>query len=772
MAAGEHHGTGGVNLAASLIQNLIGGTVKEPAPWGSARVYVACLSVDADIRGYKRTNYRRVKWEILPRGFVGLGPQDPQNYGVGEARKHLMNHSYEHSCALETPPEIRAKLMSTKFKHTYTPSFSKFDMAGLVYGLAGMVSYFSHRPNTSFSELVGKEPVLHVIARAEEVACLGCDVVYIPRCVSENDSQSVFWALVWAATLCGSMVLTDSVELSSASGDAVGTDMSGALAWRGAIEALGLLAALYDSAGAGDVFALAFFKGLHTVSTVVGHSDEGGLTRDALRRHGFAKPFGGLPPNSIRYGYLATIDRQAGYQGLVKWVDSYLLLSAAAVAHCDPLVNLGQGFSFPTVACPTSDSDTLSKKIEVGQCIAENFSLFARHLVRAWGKLLGMLTETPDERGHSVLMCAGDSILTSADSRHILAGATAPYFWVEPTGILPCDVFGTPAEANGWASLCGGSARRSMPFFKNPEAWRDGEREESHWTIDFMGPRQCGAVLLMAGNLDDGLGLMTPYEFDPRQIALAGFSPGFTPEMALDRELPLSEYLWTRGQSAIPHPAECLNTGVGMGIRIRHLEVVKGNKFRFARNIPSVHDIATTEVTLSCSGLIGVPCAKAGSESWSVSRARNSATDALREAIAAARAFGAAGVPRPPTAARVPPGRGPCATGKASLSSRVMRETEAGPSPPARGGLKQVEQTWPIQEPPKEVKMAAAPLILQHGPQSAPQAVKQPPGTGGITITPAGHTVSATVGARLATGDCGDTTTDGGSSSTGAAATS
>jgi len=158
--------------------------------------------------------------------------------------------------------------------------------------------------------------------------------------------------------------------------------------------------------------------------------------------------------------------------------------------------------------------------------------------------------------------------------------------------------------------------------------------------VKFRGARACPFLAHFRTHALNGLGTIVPRQMDPEGIVLPG--PNAANPLVRDRLLAgndIADYLWTRGQSPFPAPAELINTAVTMGLRIRHYGIDDEG------DISSFHMVGSTELVDSKVRFdIGIPCGIANGASNAldagVRRARTRATVALHQVRTRAALFG------------------------------------------------------------------------------------------------------------------------------------
>jgi hypothetical protein len=171
--------------------------------------------------------------------------------------------------------------------------------------------------------------------------------VFIARGVNVELPNQALCAVIHACAAYDSTVVTDYLTLNPQTNEVNIPSAANAELAEGCYQALRILGGNYAQVEAGDLFAYAMVRGVHSIVTVAGHSDEGSLMRKVLRTGRFEKPYGGIA--SILGSYMGfprpANNTVAGWQN---WVDSIALSSAAAVAVSDPCVVIG-GRVYPTV---------------------------------------------------------------------------------------------------------------------------------------------------------------------------------------------------------------------------------------------------------------------------------------------------------------------------------------------------------------------------------------------------------------------------------------
>lgn len=228
-------------------------------------------------------------------------------------------------------------------------------------------------------------------------------------------------------------------------------------------DALRILGGNMEAAQAGCLFAYALARGLHQGVSVVGHADEGGVIRDVMLSGGFTTPYGGVLHNQTASAVLPLMSGNS-VRAFAGWVDSIALATAAAVAAADPGTLL-EGNWFPTVlsagelspdGTPTSaDTDAAEQLSNLRQDI----SRFSQRYVVSLGKLFGVEGTMGDPAKHLTL-AAG----CLQHSRHLAYSLVSPYFWIEPTSLIPADLVERRGDHFGGASVSTGDTATEPMF--------------------------------------------------------------------------------------------------------------------------------------------------------------------------------------------------------------------------------------------------------------------------------------------------------------------
>lgn len=643
--------------AAEILSEAIVSRGEVVADARLVRKYQTFVNMATTIQGKRETAHKVITFEIGCRD-CDRTEEDKEKYGLLRYRaKEYIKHALDANGVLniyESGQEHLEGLEHYGFKQTFTPTWKTFNFDGMVKRLSSWLAYCTWNEKACYSDMVesGATPSLNGVVDCDQVRALSCTCVFIPQQIVRDGSAAPFWALVWAATATGSEIVTDYLTTAKNAQSPLICNYDGPIAWYGATEALSRLGHLYQQAGYGRSFALAFTAGIHSTLSVVGHSDEGSFLRDVLRRVSYGTSFGGIPPLSPRASEMLCLGRERSVSSLITWIDTYALSTAAAVAHADPLSIMGPDKAYPSVYT----SDYYGKNVSMQQHvesvktkIMSNISPFVDLYTRCLGLILGYKDDLGNyEDGKPskdrdmclhTLRRAFERTLENNDNRHLSYQVVAPFFWIEPTGILPRDAFSTPAEEHGWASLGCGAETTTLPYFTHSEEVSTSNDAISHWRVELQGARKSGLLLYLNGHPLDGLSTIVPLQMGTSAISLTGIPANASLSEYLLRGASMDKYLWVRGQSKLIHPAEFINIDDAMGLEIHHmrLETLQGEgatpfprkALSIMTHIPSRRDILDGKVDCTFSQTLQIPPTRMCMESPKVNRMRNAASKAL-----------------------------------------------------------------------------------------------------------------------------------------------
>jgi len=600
----------------------------------------------------------------------------------------------------------------------FTARFTKANLAGLVERCAKGLAMASYYDVTSTSLAGGKTVHVTSLGTTIHPVSASASAVFIPRLTDTITAPSTFAVLVAAAAGEGASVVTDIVEVDAASrAPLIPTCGSDAFA-QAAVEALRILGSNMIACGEGSLFAYAVTRGIHSVLSVVGHTDEGGTMRDLLRLGSFSAPYGGIHFAAPRYVGLPALT-SSEYAHVSALTDGIALASAGLVAHCDPGIYFN-GQWFPTVLdgshgttqlALSGSGGTGSPQRALSQLI-DSTAAFSRLYIRGLGKLFGCEGESRLASEHFAGMVSS----IREPPRHLSHASLCPWFWIEPTSIIPADFLSSDAEYAGAASIVGPRAERTLPAFQGALTNHDAFGASTSAAVRMPFLRSSALLMHMHGRPLNGLAHYIPRQLDPEGILHPG-ADAEVPSVAdrVNGGLDIGRYLWVRGQSMFPPPGEFINTGVGMGFEARHLTVDRAGNYTL-NNIPSPSHAFTTTVTFRSAPLVGLAPGRICALTKSTQRARTRGLDALRTARSRAAIFGTAESAGMPIRLSAP----------ASIPAIAERPQ---PSRPSTTGT-HAEKPAVVQDAPDDSglrKTVPAPVTGVLGSQTMPTLLRPPP---------------------------------------------
>jgi hypothetical protein len=455
-----------------------------------------------------------------------------------------------------------------------SPTFTKADFSALVERLAASIAYFSMTGFLTMDDIAGGRDI-HLVAAStwvpDRIASSNC--VWFPRLLDSVTAPNVVSAL--AAACCGveCTPITDLVSVDADRRTLVPESCDRDLA-EGAHKALAILAANMAQSDAGALFTYAFTKGIHSVATVVGMTDEAGIVRDALRAVSFQPSFGGISQAIAGYNGLP-IPNGDTVRSWASFVDGIALTTAAVAALADPLVSFN-GRLYPTFYSSTAQPRGTSG-VDVGTShtctediankVASGCGDFCTNYVKLLTKLFSLSEGSyVDKAARHMIFSFSEACVST--NRHLAFPSVAPYFWIEPTGIVDFDASEYPAVREGYAHLCTPTADKTMPLF--PECqYYDTSGDFGELNCVWRSARNIGAVIHLNNHKRDGLANVKFTMADPENFIHVG-GPSKSVRERMTHGDDVASYLWSRGDVALPAPSECMYVGVGVGLTARH----------------------------------------------------------------------------------------------------------------------------------------------------------------------------------------------------------
>lgn len=694
---------------------------------GQCRRYATALDVSARIRGTYVYANAPIMYEVEERDHS----LKEEKFNHTKWRGYMYKEkTYYTPSTYQTPESVRNALLQTRHKYTMSPGWETFNFDSIVYVLAGMLAVMTQRPTTGTREFRNQDSYdLRGLNQVDAAISIGhSGTVYIDNLVAPRSNRNVYWAMVTAANVAGARVISPIVDCDG-NGNALCNEISGGPLINGITGALSILGSLYSMAGLGDVYAFAYIKGLHSFLTVVSHSDEGGFMRDVIRSGTYMLPHGGIP-TGLNYCPSVPVLEGLHLGSLCGMVDTILLTSAALVAHCDPMVEI-EGNLFPTTYTVVPSEldragvpiDGLKLPTKMAKAICGGSAEFCRLYVKGLARLFGVTSNPDDDTARSQLALSMH-IMSIGGSRHTDYEVTAPYFWIEPTGLIPQHFLGTAAELAGSGALVTVGGVATLPLLEDAERIGAADSTVSDWAISYKRARTTGFALLYQNHHNDGTAAVHLKGFDSSRIVMGRLST----EQIRDRKdedgyVPLSDLMWTRGQSKVPHPAEAMNIDGRAAVSIFHSKVNAHGYTEPLTHLPREDEVQRVVVELRVGGVAYTGNAKSNHEPAEVKRLRNRGAVALNrmrdELTRSAQIYAP-----PALTSEVPPPRQTMRP-KGLLSSHAPQEVKAEDAP--KGSHYEADAAYiagPHAEITGTIKASAGkavPPARQHGVVIAPQ---------------------------------------------------
>jgi hypothetical protein len=513
----------------------------------------------------------------------------------------------------------------------FSGDFTNMDLAGVVEVLSSALAIYGNTNSLVPTDLTGNAHiVVTAIGNASAPISAGKGRVFVPNCIDSPTSMDTFAAIVYAVAGAGGQVITDYVYLDTANNvrlpDITGIDLAYAC-----YHALRIIGGNYDQARAGDVFAYAMTRGIHSRVTVVGHTDEAGYMRRVLRCGSFAAPYGGI--NVRDRGYVGLPKPNGdGRWNFTQLVDEIALVTAAAVSVSDPLVEV-DGQMFPSIFTARSKGGMTERGQSLANTqaklnamrISDGCSEFAQLYVRNLGCIfgfdrIGVGVNTNVAVKHLRTMF---SVVAHDVDRHLAYPSVAPFFWVEPTSLITKSML--IEESQGmYGPLAYPELPCEHPLAENARELGDTSMV-SAITYNHRSARTSGLMIYLNGHKSDGLANIQLRQADPASFAHIGGTTGDVREK-MNANKTYDTYVWRRGQSPFPAPSEMLYTGHRVGVIVKQYAMLDDFSVE-PTHVPLAREIMTGVVHIT----VTRPQVVAnGASNWASSQAVHDRTEASR----------------------------------------------------------------------------------------------------------------------------------------------
>ncbi|AAS68035.1 coat protein [Chalara elegans RNA Virus 1] len=612
--------------------------------------------------------FRRYRAHVRTTATIG-GNTDARNAFI---RYEVGRSSGKRGQLLAAPPDD-----SRRIEASYpTNAVLAEDFLGLAKKYSNFSAQFQFSSLAAVAERLAKGLAVHAtVADVDSVALRGgaplivaglgtydgpinslISSVFIPRLVNNVLTGDVFSVLANAIAGEGASIATDIAEIDPSTRQPVIPEVDGDGFAKAATEALRIVGANMAQSDQGLLFSLAVTRGIHSVVSWLPTAMKAALLGICCVWT-FQCPFVGFITGSKLHGppsLLSTVSRS------VLLCRCHCTDPAAAVAPSDPGENYN-GEWFPTFYSGTKGGDPTVRP--GGDCpgnsetsgrirsqLLADCEKFFRNYIPALGRIFG-LTGSPNL---AVTVAVGMSRFLHADPRHLRYASVAPWYWIEPTSLLPSDFLGSVAEMNGSGSFGGKDSTKTKLAWEDIELAGDRDTTFSAYRAKFLSPRRAWFMAHWNGHPDNGLGCIRLRQADPNGFIHPGRgTSGADLRDRLEDDAPISDYLWDRGQSPFCAPGELLNLGSTIGFLVRHV-TFDDDGIPTTEHVPTSREFLDTTVTIEVGRPLSISIGKSNCPDSKARRARTRATIELGAASRRARAFGSAAVAEMPTLSTAP----------------------------------------------------------------------------------------------------------------------
>jgi len=588
------------------------------------RRYVGSVTSSLPIRGVADSDVKSILYEV--------GVKDPSSktaLAVSIEPKDRVGQT------IRTNSVISTELVGFHKKYSnFTGSFDHMDLSAIGNQLARALAMFTATGRLTCDDIRAGSPcAVRALGIREDPISSSSNSVFVPRHTALDSCPGAFYAITAAANAYGSHVFTDVVAVDGNNAPIMVEPTDGDLAL-GCLYGIRILVSMYAAANEGSTMAFAIVKGVHESLKVVGHTDEGGYMRRVLRRKGFVAPYGGIY-SSFQSSYMgipvASSWMPKTFQTII---DTIALKSAALTALCDPLILMNNQY-FPsvfttTLSVPLRDGNKHLFSRDLNRQIASHCSSFVSEYVKKLGWLFG-LTGDQGSKSEAFMQAQFNSMVVCED-RHTSRESVAPYYWIEPTSLFD-EAPETLAGKHGYGVIARVGGSSEYPMFDGGDVKCDIRGTVGLVTHNWRTARTCPLVLHLQGHPLDGLASLIPTQFAASGIAsMGGVEDAATLRAARGD---IAQYLWGRGQSPFPAPAELIYTSVKMGTVISQSSFDVDRMRHDFCHVPTFSELRNGNVTFSASMPSSAGRAKISVFTRKIQAKRTNAAVALTNARAA-----------------------------------------------------------------------------------------------------------------------------------------
>jgi hypothetical protein len=489
---------------------------------------------------------------------------------------------------------------SSARKYTgFSGDFKQCDLSGLIARLAAGIALFTTTGKLTAADLTAGQAV-RVGAMGFSVGPVtnGTGNVWLSQNVDDPTSPNVLFAIACATTGAGGTLITDCVALNAENRPILVTVEDEELVW-GCYNALRIIGSNYSQNDCGSVFAYAVTVGLHGVLSVVGQTDEGAYMRKVLRRLNFCAPYGGIRSDLRGWEGLPrpTVPSVEGWTALV---DNILLVTAACVSVADPCV-IVNGRTFPSIFASdqavVGDSGVFedgndSDALDLAHKIYASSGPFCRNYISALARVFDFTQSAVNVAAQHFTAAFGHN---TAPDRHLKLKVAAPFFWIEPTGVLDNEMSEYAACRAGYGPLCTFNESKTHKWFDEARCV-DRQGGVAVYEARWRSARTSHIMTHLGNHAEDGLAYGRIIASDPSLwVNVGGTSKPFAARMTTGDDL--ASYAWRRSDVAICAPAEMMYTGTAIRMVVKESTIDETTWRATAAHFPTSDEILGGGVT-------------------------------------------------------------------------------------------------------------------------------------------------------------------------------
>jgi len=576
----------------------------DPATRSTAsRHYSSTVNTWTTVNGARDVKRSTIEYRVMPEA------------GTTADKMALLNEEpFIINGAYPVPETMRGLFSRYEARYTaFQATHLSADLAGLVERIATGLSLSSWDATvTSLTLTGGADPRLHSLATMGTPSCSLIDAVFIPRNTPSLLNGDVFSVMTHAAVGCGATVVSDLFLLNARMEPTCSVVPAHEFPFA-AIGALRVLANNMIAANEGPLFALALTRGLHRGVVVRATDRQGYATRHLLKAGRFSIPHGGISAEVPAVFTGLPHMRAADGTSVAAYVDGLALATAALVSVSDP-GTVVDGTWFPTTVTTRataftepglSDAHGAANTASVWQAIVRVAPTFTDNYTLALARFFGC--------GDGVELaqrCFGLAASIAADlpfgSR---AAVVSPWFWVEPTSLIPVGILEGPAAQNRNGPLATPGQLADFPLFDQFELDGPPDCDLTTARVRIDSSRRCG-FLLHFGQTQAALDAVRVTQLDvARPVNVRAVEPAASVYTRLMRGDSISSYFTSEGL-AIPTPRNWLNPGGAVGVELEH--AARNGRFRDPTPLPDEFELEGSRVHISVGRPAGFTAVGAG----------------------------------------------------------------------------------------------------------------------------------------------------------------